>query len=284
MAKKPISLKKTNEHFQTHLNGFMTYLEFQNKSPNTIRSYLFAVRQFFTLYPSPTQEYLRLYKCHLIEHYKPQTVNLRIRAINCFMEYLGLPYTKLLMVKQPKHVFLENVISLADYEYLKNCLLRDGKIQYYFVIRIMAGTGLRVSELVQLQVKHIHLGYIDIYSKGNRMRRVYIPKSIRTPCLSWLQETERTSGDLFLNRYGNRITANGIRNQLYHFSVRYNLDSSVLHPHSFRHLFAKNFIEHCSDISILSDLLGHESIETTRIYLRRSSTEQQQVFNNIVNW
>lgn len=284
MAKQRFTSIKTEELYQSYLEDFQTHLEFSNKSPNTIRAYLFAVRQFYEQYPIVNQEYLLLYKCYLIDHYKPQTVNLRIRAMNCYTEFLEIPYQKVLMVKHKHRSFLENVISLADYEYLKSCLIQDGKWTYYFAIRLMAGTGLRISELIQLQVEHVRLGYIDLHSKGNRMRRVYIPKGIQEPCLQWLHETGRSSGDLFLNRFGTRITPNGIRSQLNHFAILYHLDPSVLHPHSFRHLFAKNFIEHCSDIAMLSDILGHESIETTRIYLHRSSTEQQQIFNRVVNW
>ena len=284
MAKQRFSSLKTEERYRTCLEDFQAYLEFHNKSDNTVRAYLYAVRQFHELYPAMNPENLLLYKCYLIDHYKPQTVNLRIRAINCYVEFLNLPYAKIRMIKHRTPSFLENVISLADYEYLKNCLLRDGQTSYYFAIRLMAGTGLRVSELVQLKIEHIWLGYIDLYSKGNRMRRVYIPKNIRYPCLKWIRETRRTSGYLFLNRQGTKIGANGIRFQLNHFAALYNLDPSVLHPHSFRHLFAKNFIEHCSDIAMLSDILGHENIETTRIYLHRSSTEQQRIFNHVVNW
>ncbi len=284
MTKQRFSSPKTEERCKAYLEEFRAYLQFQNKAENTIRAYQFAVRQFYELYPVINPENLLLYKCYLIDHYKPQTVNLRIRAMNSFTTFLKLPYSKILMVRHRHRPFLENVISPADYEYLKNCLIRDGKLNYYFAIRIMAGTGLRVSELVQLKIEHIRLGYIDLHSKGNRMRRVYIPKNIRNLCLKWLRESGRTSGDLFLNRFGNRISANGIRMQLSHFAVLYNLDPSVLHPHSFRHLFAKNFIERCSDIAMLSDILGHESIETTRIYLHRSSTEQQQIFNRVVNW
>lgn len=284
MAKQRFSSAYTEERFKTCLDEFQSYLEFHNKSANTIRAYLFAVRQFYELYPSMSPEHLLLYKCYLIDHYKPQTVNLRIRAMNCYVEFLQLPYSKLLMIKNKTPSFLENVISLADYEYLKNCLIRDEKMNYYFTVRLMAGTGLRISELVQLQVEHIWLGYIDLHSKGNRTRRVYIPKAIRYPCLKWLLKSGRSSGDLFLNRSGYRITANGIRSQLNHFATLYNLDPSVLHPHAFRHLFAKNFIERCSDIAMLSDILGHESIETTRIYLHRSSSEQQKIFNDVVNW
>lgn len=284
MAKQRFSSAYTEEHFKTCLDDFRTYLEFHNKSANTIRAYLFTLRQFYELYPVMNPEHLLLYKCYLIDHYKPQTVNLRIRAMNCYVEFLKLPYSKLLMIKHKTPSFLENVISLADYEYLKNCLLRDGKMNYYFAVRLMAGTGLRISELVQMRVEHIWSGYIELHSKGNRTRRVYIPKSIRYPCLKWLLESGHTSGDLFVNRSGERITANGIRSQLNHFAILYNLDPAVVHPHAFRHLFAKNFIERCSDIAMLSDILGHESIETTRIYLHRSSSEQQKIFNDVVNW
>lgn len=284
MAKQRFTSPETDERFRTCLEDFQAYLEFHNKSKNTSRAYLFAVRQFYELYQVMDQENLLFYKCYLIDNYKPQTVNLRIRAINCYVDFLNLPYSKLLMVKHRHQSFLENVISQADYEYLKNCLLRDGKMTYYFVIRIMAATGLRVSELIQLQVEDVRRGYMTLISKGNRTRRVYIPKNIKKPCLQWLENIGRTTGDVFLNRFGTRITATGIRNQLTNFAYRYNLDPSVIHPHSFRHLFAKNFIEKCSDIAMLSDILGHESIETTRIYLHRSSTEQQHIFNQIVNW
>lgn len=284
MTKKKITSVSVGKYSAARLKEFQIYLEFHNKTPNTVRAYLYAPRQFYKLYSILNPENLQRYKCYLVNHYKPQTINLRIRAINCYIEFLNLPYSRIRMIRQQNRPFLENVISFADYEYLKNCLLRDRNINYYFAVRLMAGTGLRISELVQLKIEHIQFGHIDLYSKGNRMRRVYIPKSIRIPCLKWISETGRTSGDLFLNRYGVRITGNGIHFHPSHFAVLYNLDPSVLHPHSFRHLFARNFIEQCSDIAMLSDILGHESIETTRIYLHRSSTEQQQIFNRIVNW
>lgn len=266
------------------LDEFRIYLENSNKSPHTIRAYTYAVRQFLSMYPKADHEHLMLYKCYLIDHYKPQTVNLRIRAMNCYMESCSLPSGKILMVRLQRKSHLENVISQADYEYLKCCLLRDGKLLYYFAIRIMATTGMRVSELIQLQVSDVKRGYADLYSKGNRIRRVYIPKEVQEPCIKWLDNLGRTSGHVFLNRFGNPITATGIREQLKQFAFRYNLDPAVVHPHAFRHLFAKNFVEKCDDIAMLSDILGHESIETTHIYLHRSSTEQQQMFNQIVDW
>ena len=266
------------------LTEFQTYLEIQNKSANTIRAYLFAVRQFLSLYNTYSHENLMLYKCYLIEQYKPQTINLRIRAVNAYMEFLKHPDDKIRMIRTQRKIFSENVISQADYEYLKKCLLRDGRITYYFAIRIMATTGLRVSELIQLTVEDVKNGFLDLYSKGNRIRRVYLPRHSREDCLRWLISIQRTSGPVFLNRYGTPITPTGIRVQLKSYAQEYGLDPSVVHPHAFRHLFAKKFIESCGDIAMLSDILGHESIETTRIYLHKSSAEQKQIFNQVVNW
>ncbi|MGC6177735.1 tyrosine-type recombinase/integrase [Lacrimispora sp. 38-1] len=266
------------------LDDFQEYLKINNMSANTIHVYLFAARQFLDRYHVISHDNLMLYKCYLMEHYKPQTVNLRIRALNCYMESLKLSSSKMLMIRVQQKTFLENIISQADYEYLKNCLIRDGNMLYYFVVRFMAATGVRVSELVMTKVEHVKCGYMDIYSKDNKIRRIYFPKSLRVEALKWLGQINRVSGYVFLNRYGEPITPAGIRGQLKKFTALYGLDPKVVYPHSFRHRFAKNFIEKCGDISMLSDILGHESIETTRIYLHRSSTEQKQIVNQIVNW
>lgn len=266
------------------LEDFEFYLQRNNMASNTIHVYSFAVKQFLDLYHVISYDNLLLYKCYLMEHYKPQTVNLRIRALNCYTESLKLSSCKLAMVRVQHKTYLENVISQADYEYLKSCLIRDGNLLYYFVIRFMAATGVRVSELVQFKAEHVQCGHMDLYSKDNKIRRIYVPKSLRADAMKWLKNIGRHSGFLFLNRYGDPMTPGGIRGQLKKFTVLYRLDPKVVYPHSFRHRFAKNFIEKCGDVSLLSDILGHESIETTRIYLRRSSTEQKQLVNQIVNW
>ena len=100
----------------------------------------------------------------------------------------------------------------------------------------------------------------------------------------WLQTLNRTSGYLFLNRFGERITTRGISQQLKNYAVKYGLNEKVVYPHSFRHRYAKNFLEKFNDIALLADLMGHESIETTRIYLRRSSIEQQEIVDKVITW
>ena len=87
-----------------------------------------------------------------------------------------------------------------------------------------------------------------------------------------------------LNRFGQRITTRGIASQLKHFAEKYGMNKEVVYPHSFRHRFAKNFLDRFNDLALLADLMGHESIETTRIYLRRTASEQQKIVDKVVNW
>ena len=278
----PVNL--LSEGSRQKISDFEPWLLRSGKAYQTIRSYLYSARQFLSLYPDVTHDNLLLYKCYLIERYKPRTVNLRIRAINCFMEFLGIPASKLLMVRLQQRPFLENVISQADYEYLKRCLAESEEYTYYFIVRLITATGVRISELITFQIEDVHTGHKDIYSKGNKMRRVYIPRGLVRELQEWLAATHRSTGPLFLNRFHSPISPSGIRAQFKVFAARYGLDPEVVYPHSFRHRFAKNFIEKCGDISLLSDLLGHESIETTRIYLRRSSAEQYRIVNKVVDW
>lgn len=153
-----------NKKFERHMRD-------ENLSENTISSYLFAVKQFSNQYDEITLKNLRAYKVWLIEGYKPKTVNLRLRAINCYLESIGKERWKLPFVRVQQKAFLENVISEADYEYFKNCLKRDDEMFWYFVIRFLAATGARVSELIQIKVEHIKRGHIDLYSKGGKITK-----------------------------------------------------------------------------------------------------------------
>ena len=264
---------------------FKQYLINQNLSKNTINSYLFTFNQLHKMYDISylTKKKLLDYKMYLIENYRPQTVNLRIRGVNCYLESIQKEQYRLSTIKVQTKNYLENVISEADYEYLKRKLRRYDKF-WYFVIRFMAATGARVSELVQIKAEHIKIGYLDLYSKGGKLRRIYIPIKLQTEALKWLEERNLNSGFIFLNRFGERITPRGIAGQLKVIADKYGIDKKVVYPHSFRHRFAKNFLSKFNDISLLADLMGHESIETTRIYLRRTSTEQQKIVNEVIDW
>ena len=265
------------EKFERHLRG-------TNLSENTISSYLFALKQYSEQYGEITQKNLRQYKVWLIETYKPKTVNLRLRAINCYLESINKEKWKLPFVRIQQKAFLENVISEADYEYFKNSLKKDDELFWYFVIRFLAATGARVSELIQIKVEHIRRGHLDLYSKGGKLRRIYIPQALQNGALIWLDSKKQDSGFIFLNKYGERITTRGISGQLKKLASKYGIDTAVIYPHSFRHRFAKSFLDRCNDIAFLADLMGHESIETTRIYLRKTATEQREIVDKIIDW
>lgn len=231
-----------------------------------------------------TKKNLTAYKVWLVDHFKPQTVNLRLRGMNCYLESVSKEKWKLSFVKVQQKPFLENVISEADYLYFKKRLKEDGELFWYFVIRFLAATGARVSELIQIKVEHVRLGYLDLYSKGGKLRRIYIPKSLQGEALAWLAEKKQASGFIFLNQRGQRITTRGISGELKKFAEKYCIDTKVVYPHSFRHRFAKSFLDRCNDIAFLADLMGHESIETNRIYLRKTATEQREIVDTIVDW
>ena len=263
---------------------FQKHLAKTNLAPNTIASYVWTVNYFFEHYKEVNKKNLLAYKGFLVENFKPQTVNLRLQAINKFLEYSKQEKLKVKFVKVQQKNFLENVISDADYKFLKTKLKADGFDKWYFMIWFMAATGARVSELLQIKAEHVQVGYLDLYSKGGKIRRLYIPKNLRTETNKWIKERGLSSGYIFLNRFGNRITTRGIAQQLKHFAEKYGINRDVVYPHSFRHRFAKNFLDRFNDLALLADLMGHESIETTRIYLRRTTNDKQKIVDKVVNW
>lgn len=266
------------------IDKFKSWLEKEELATNTVQSYLWTVRYFLTNYGEITRENLLAYKGFLIEHFKPQTVNLRLQGINKYLEFIRKDKLKMRFVKVQQKNFLENVISDADYKFLKRKLKSDGYVEWYFVVWFMGATGARISELLKIKAEHVEVGYLDLYSKGGKIRRLYIPKRLRIEASEWLKREDVNTGYIFKNRYGGVISARGIAQQLKHFAIEYGIDPKVVYPHSFRHRFAKNFLEKYNDIAFLADLMGHESIETTRIYLRRTATEQQQIVDKVVTW
>lgn len=265
------------------MKKFELHLRHQGLSENTIKSYLYGIDYFLKNYELRLEDLLE-FKGYLLEKSKPKTVNLRIQGINKYLEYIGKEKLKLSFIKIQQRTFIEDVISHADYLFLKRKLRNENNWKWYFVIWYLGATGARVSELVKIKVEHVEMGYFDIYSKGGKVRRLYIPKKLRNETKNWLDNENRITGYLFLNRFNDPITTRGISQQLKNYAIKFGLDTQVVYPHSFRHLFAKNFLAKYNDISLLADLMGHESIETTRIYLRKSASEQQSIVDKVVTW
>ena len=243
---------------------FKTFLSKSDLARNTVNSYVWTVNYYLSTYGEVNKKNLLAYKGYLVEHFKPQTVNLRLQGINKFLEFCKQDKLKVKFVKVQQKNFLENVISNADYKFLKRKLKEDGHTEWYFVVWFMAATGARVSELLQIKAEHVEMGYLDIYSKGGKLRRLYIPKSLCVEAKTWIESRNIKSGYLFLNKYGERITTRGISQQLKHFAQKYGLNKKVVYPHSFRHRFAKNFLDRYNDIALLADLMGGYIGESTK--------------------
>ena len=173
---------------------FKNYLAKTNLAKNTVTSYVWTVQYFFNHYGEVNKKNLLAYKGYLVENFKPQTVNLRLQGINKYLEFTKQDKLKVKFVKVQQKNFLENVISDADYKFLKAQLKADGYEEWYFIVWFMAATGARVSELLHIKAEHIKVGYLDLYSKGGKIRRLYIPKNLRTEAEKWLKSQGLTSG------------------------------------------------------------------------------------------
>mgnify|MGYP003291910358 FL=1 len=267
------------------MEKFKQFLIAKNLAKNTVSAYVIAIQGYQELFDEVNKKDLLLWKTYLIENFKAKSVNLKIQAMNKYLQFIGKDKLRLKSIKVQQRMFLENVISDADYVFFKKKLKKEPNIEWYFIVRFLCATGARISELIKIKVEHVKVGYIDIYSKGGKIRRIYIPLALRKETVKWIEnDLKIETGYIFLNRFGERITTRGISQQLKYYAVKYGIDPKVVYPHSFRHRFAKNFLEKYNDISLLADLMGHESIETTRIYLRKTASEQQKLVDEIVTW
>lgn len=253
-------------------------------SPNTIKSYLTSVYTFLNIYKKVNGDNILAFQKYLEMNYSPKSVNLRIIAFNRFLSFIGKPELRLKLLKCRQSSYLDNVISFDDYLLLKECLSKERDKKKYFIVWVLASTGVRISELIQFRVQDFRRGYLDVHAKGNKIRRVFIPKSLQFEILQWLDTEGINNGPAFVGKNGRALSIRGITKGLERAAEKYKIDRHMIHPHAFRHLFAKKFLEKNGDISLLADLLGHESLDTTKIYLRRSSQEQKTIIDDLVQW
>lgn len=267
------------------MEDYEIYLVENGFSVHTVDSYLFAVRQLGDRVGcEPSNESLLEHKDWLAAHFAAKTVNLRITAINSYLDFIEYQGIRLKSLRIQQKPYLDNVISQEDYVYMRDSLLRDGELFWHYVVRFLACTGARISELRMFTVEAVRVGHLDLISKGQKLRRIYIPTSLQHDAMSWLSADGRMDGYLFVGNGDKPMTARGISMGLKRFADKYGINQDVVYPHSFRHRFAKNFIERNPDIALLADLMGHESLETTRVYLRRTASEQRAAVDAAIDW
>lgn len=272
-----------NMGMERHLAAYEASLRAAGFSERTIGSYVWVAAFFGKTYGEVGEDSLRDYRSWLVETFKPVTANQRIQAINRYLSFLGRDDLRLRTVRMQQRTYLERTVSDAEFEELTSHLRAGGHDRDYHAVRIMATTGVRVSELLSMQVEDVRRGYMDVSSKG-KTRRVHVPSATQREVLAWVACEGRGSGTLLLNRYGKPLSARGLSSQLKTRARECGVDEDAVHPHAFRHLFARKFLEAGGDLVLLSDLLGHSSVDTTRVYLRLTAKEQHEQVDRLVVW
>ena len=257
---------------------------------NTIKQYKYSLKTYKKeIGQKLNKSNLKKYKEILLTKRKPKTVNVRVAGMIKFIKFYAdykkdKRYEEIIIknIKMQNKTYLNNVISIKEfkrmYEYAKN----QGKEKYYYIIKFMGYTGARISEVVKCDVRSVNQGYMEIISKGSKFRRIYIPENLQEEMLDWIK-TSKIEGYIFKNKFGQVITPRGISQELKNMARILKIDKKKVHPHSFRHLFALEFLRKNKDITLLADLLGHSNLDTTKIYLRRTEEEQRKIINAI-NW
>jgi len=260
---------------------FRNWLTNEERSPSTIRSYCHSVNLFFREYGELTKENVIAFKREQVESHAPKTAANRVTALNCFCNFSCRYECRVKMVRIQKRHTIENVITLDQLDRLTQGLYEDGNIRGYWMVQFLAKTGVRISEFVRMDKGGLKTGTCEMWTKG-KIRRIRIPDMLIRESRQYFETVPGTL--LFPNRYGNQMTTRGAAADLARWAGKYGIPREVAHPHSFRHLFAIEFLKRNHDITLLSDLLGHEDINTTAGYLRLSEDQQRAEFNRAMEW
>jgi site-specific recombinase XerD len=257
---------------------FEAFLKKKGRAQNTIDSYSVAIRKFFEKYKVLSADTLSEWEEELKTTVSAKTVNLRIIGMIQYMKFVGFNGYEFNKLKEQKKGFCDNAISEEQYNQLIEWA-KVNSIQTYKIVKIIGATGVRVSELIRLKKTDLERGYVDITSKANKARRIYFPDTLVEEIKPYCTEEY-----LIMNRFGTPMTTRGVASNLVRAGEKAGIPKEVMHPHSFRHFFAKQFLKNNNNITLLGDILGHSDISTTAIYTRMTSKEQQKEINEIVNW
>lgn len=247
------------------------------KSPATADSYARQAARlaaFLDDAPVSRQQILR-FKEHLLETgYKPATINTIICGVNHFLRFLGMADCAIKLVKIQRKAFSDpsRELQRPEYEKLLEAARRQGRKRSALILETIAGTGIRISELKYITAGAVRRGRTEIYLKG-KVRTIIIPKKLAKKLAAYAEGEGIKSGPVFITRAGNPISRKAVWAEMKRLALAAGIPPSKVFPHNLRHLFARSFYKICRDIAKLADVLGHSSIETTRLYLVSSGRE-----------
>lgn len=255
-------------------------LRAEERSPGTIAKYtrdLTALAHFLDGTPL-TNESAAAWKVHLLEQeYKPNTVNAMLAAVNGFCRFADLPI-KIKFLKIQHQLFRTPDRELTKTDYDRLLAAASGRTA--LLLEALCATGVRVSEVKFLTVEAAKAGRTDIRLKG-KIRTILLPKKLCKKLLAYAKVQKIASGEIFLTKGGKSLSRFQIWRDLKKLCKVAGVEPSKVFPHNFRHFFATAFYKMSRDIARLADLLGHSSIETTRIYLAVSGAEQRRQLDRL---
>lgn len=262
------------------VKGFEKYLRGEELSEATIETYIRTAEQFSESCGDPDRESLLLYKTEILEKYSPKTVNLRLSAMRTYCDFAGIP-CRINQVKIQKVSHIENIITAGQYRNLMTALENDSMLRWIVNIKMISMTGARISEALRITKADVLRGSAVMYTKG-KVRTIQIPQKLTDELIDYMKPMQ-DSDTVIQSRCGKPLDRRSYANVLRSFS-RYGIPKEVLHPHSFRHFFAIEFLRRNQNIALLADLLGHSTVTTTMIYLRMSQEQQKRMIDNAVDW
>lgn len=251
------------------IKNFRRYLIEEEKAAATIEKYIRDINAF-TQWLGENEldkEAVLSYKEYLTKNYAPASVNSVLSSLNSFFTFNEWYYLRVKNLKIQKQIFAskDKELTKAEYERLLTAAKSKGNEQLYFLMQTICATGIRVSELCYITVESLKAQKAQINLKG-KMRIVILPKELCKMLLHYTKEQKITSGSVFLSRNGKPLDRSNIWKMMKSLCESADVAKEKVFPHNLRHLFARTFYSLQKDIVRLADILGHSSINTTRIY------------------
>ena len=263
---------------------FKEHLILEERSEITIEKYIRDVKAFtaYTQNTSVTKETVIAYKKHLQENYAARSVNSMLASINSLFAFLGWHDLKVKSLKLQQQVFCPEEKELSKAEYTRLCRTAERKHneRLNLILQTICGTGIRVSELQYITVEAVKHGEAVVNCKA-KTRSVFIVKELKQKLLRYAAEQNIKSGMIFVTRTGKPISRTNIWREMKALCEEANVNPQKVFPHNLRHLFARVFYGIEKDIAKLADILGHNSINTTRIYIISTGTEHRRRMENM---
>ncbi len=265
--------------YKIQVESYVNHLRKEERSAATIRQYRRDILNFFTGLSADkfNKEAVIEYKKQLEKKYRPVSVNAKLSALNSFFSFIGREDLRLKFLKIQKKAYCSAEKELSKEEYLRLIKAAEGRQneKLAMLLQTIGGTGIRVSELRYITAEAVKRGEAVIQLKG-KTRTILLPKKLQRALEEYMRREGITQGPVFITRTGRPLDRSNVWRMMKGLCREAGVDGRKVFPHNLRHLFARCFYSGDKDIAKLADILGHSSINTTRIYIITSGAEHRR--------